>query len=79
MHWLKIEVMRRPQQVPGDLHASFDERLINDQLRCRIRNHRIVPSLHILDHGSKVALHIIHANTERILQVEARMLPHDGV
>src|SRR6266699_3921330 len=67
---IEIEVMDRPGEVPRHLQFRLDERPVYDQPSGRVGQLTLLPELHALDHGLKVALHLIHAVGKGLQQVE---------
>lgn len=50
MCWPKVEIVRRSQKMFGDVHASFNERFVNEEPCGRVRNLSIVPPSDVVAH-----------------------------
>lgn len=78
MRWMEVVLMRRSQQVLGEIHSSFNECFVDEELCLYIGDLGVVPSFHVFDHGLVVALDVIDADAECVMEVEVSgVLAHD--
>jgi len=54
----------------GHLQIRFDEGPVDDQFGNHLGKLALLPGLHLLGHAVKVALHLVHADRQRVLQRE---------
>ena len=45
----------------------FDERAVNHELRCRIRQLVALPRIHLVQHGGEVPVHAVDRDRENVL------------
>ena len=69
--WLEVEPVDLGQEASRRFELAIHKRRVEDQLRLGIADLSLAPALDLALHGLEVPLNPVHADRERINQVEA--------
>lgn len=68
---LEVEPVDLGQEAPGSFQLAINECGVEDQLRCLVGDLRLPPRLNLALQRLEVPLNPVHADRERVNQVEA--------